>query len=333
MMEPPRQQFGLPRDRRGLESLELLDDRRQGGVAAKLGAGRHVLPPEQEPHEVLRRGGLYGLAPGPPGVAVHAGQEAAGHPLGPDGAGTVTALEREPLVLQSGEGDGHATRAQRRGRRQRLDCGDAAQLEVAAHHPGGGGIIRATQGQVGLETAFCGAPQLHALAVDRLHAVPGQQGCPQVGPLKPRRRHDQRGQQVVQVVRRSRLGEDLGVHRVDGLGVEGADGGQVDIEAATQPDGVGPPVLELLVVQEGVGPGGDDLVGEDRGLGGLGAVDRHLPALDPLQKVLDPVDVESLVQGVIKRLADEEVVRDLDGAGGVVLARRRLRKHGREQIV
>ena len=105
------------------------------------------------------------------------------------------------------------------------------------------------------------------------------------------------------------------------------------LRPAAQPHGVGPPVLELLVVEKGVGAGGDDLVGQDRRLGRLAAVDPDLARLDPLQKAAQPVDVEGLVQGVVDRLADEQVVGDLDGADGVVLAGGGLRKHRRQQVV
>ena len=45
------------------------------------------------------------------------------------------------------------------------------------------------------------------------------------------------------------------------------------------------------------------------------------------------VDVERFVQRVVDRLADEHVVRNLDRTDDVVLTGRRLRKHGRQQIV
>src|SRR3712207_8074816 len=51
------------------------------------------------------------------------------------------------------------------------------------------------------------------------------------------------------------------------------------------------------------------------------AVDLDLAPLAAPQELLDAVDVERLVQGVVDRLPDEQVVGDLDGAGDVLLAR------------
>ena len=56
------------------------------------------------------------------------------------------------------------------------------------------------------------------------------------------------------------------------VGFERADRREVDGEAAPQRDRVGAPVLELLVVEERVRPGGEDLVREHRRLGGVGEV-------------------------------------------------------------
>ena len=47
----------------------------------------------------------------------------------------------------------------------------------------------------------------------------------------------------------------------------------------------------------------------------------------------EPVGVEGLVQGVVDRLADQQVVGDLDRPGGVVLAGGGLREHGGHQVV
>ena len=51
--QPAAEQVGLPRHRGGLEALQLLDHGEQPGLARELGAGRDVLPAQQEAHEVL----------------------------------------------------------------------------------------------------------------------------------------------------------------------------------------------------------------------------------------------------------------------------------------
>ncbi len=120
---------------------------------------------------------------------------------------------------------------------------------------------------------------------------------------------------------------------VDGIRVERTDGGEVDRQAAAELHGVGPAVLELLVVEEGVGPGGDDLVGEHRRLGRVDAVDPHLSRLDPLEEGVEAIDVERLVERVADGLAHEHVVGDLAGAHDVVLAGRGLGEDGGQQVV
>ena len=75
-----------------------------------------------------------------------------------------------------------------------------------------------------------------------------------------------------EIVGRRGFGRDLAVHLLDRFGIEGADRAEVDGEPAPQRDRVGAPVLELLVVEERVGPGGEDLVREHRRLGGVGEV-------------------------------------------------------------
>ena len=144
---------------------------------------------------------------------------------------------------------------------------------------------------------------------------------------------DERRQQVVEVVGRRRVGRDLAVHLLDRVGIERADGGEVDGEAAPQRDRVGAAVLQLLVVEERVGPRGDDLVREHRRLGGVDAVHGDLTRLDALEQRAHAVDVERLVQRVVDRLAHEHVVGDLDRAGDVLLAGRRLREHRGHEVV
>ena len=63
--QPAPEQLRLPRHGRGLEALQLLQHADQTGLPRQLGAGGHVLPPQQEAHEVLGRDRLHRLAPGP----------------------------------------------------------------------------------------------------------------------------------------------------------------------------------------------------------------------------------------------------------------------------
>ncbi len=98
-----RQQVGLPRDRGGLVALELFERGREAGFPGELGAGRDVLPPQEEAHEVLRGGGLDALTTGAARVGVHAGEQATRHPLGVGRVRCVPALQREALVFEDRE--------------------------------------------------------------------------------------------------------------------------------------------------------------------------------------------------------------------------------------
>ena len=231
------EQLRLPRHRGGLEALQLLDHRRQAGVAGELGAGRDVLPAQQEPHEVLGGGGLDGLAPGAPGVAVHPGQQPAGHPLGARWrrAGTGPARRSPPAAAAA---RATADPAGRQGRRvgQRVGRGDAAR---APDGPAPGGPRRASSSRRERSRASAADSVVHH------SSTPSRTDGLAPAPLRPARptaaatqvaagvatRDDE---QVVQVVGGGRVGRDLGVHLLDGLGVEGADRGQVDVEASAQ---------------------------------------------------------------------------------------------------
>ena len=87
----------------------------------------------------------------------------------------------------------------------------------------------------------------------------------------------------MQVVSRLRCRRNFGVYTLDRSLVECSDGRQVGGQPAPQADGIGATVLGFLVVQEGVWLGGDDLVRQDRGFGGVATVDAHLARFDALQ--------------------------------------------------
>ena len=144
---------------------------------------------------------------------------------------------------------------------------------------------------------------------------------------------DERREQVGEVVGGLGLGRDLLVHLHDGRRVERPDRAQVDGQTAPQRDRVRAPVLQLFVVEEGVGAGGEDLVGEHRRLGGVGEVHRQLARFQPLEQRARAVDVERLVQGVGDGLAHQHVVGDLDRTGDVLLTRGRLREHRGHEVV
>ena len=89
----------------------------------------------------------------------------------------------------------------------------------------------------------------------------------------------------------------------------------------------------LAIVEERVGPGGEDLVGEERRLGGVDEVEAHLARLDLLPQLDEPGAVERLGEAVVDGLAREHGVGHLDGPGDVLLAGGGHREHDGEEVV
>ena len=219
--------------------------------------------------------GWDALTPRPARVAVHPGQEPTGHPFGrrwrrrgsgpgrrnPPAASAASATATRPgaSVVDAG---------------QSVYRGDAAQLQMAADHPGRRRIV-AVEGQPGVVGATRSCTTVRRRPVRSIRARPrpparSTAAATLPGPARPAVRtagHADRRR------RRGRRG-DLGVHPLDRFGIQGADGREVDVEAPSQAHGVGPSILEFLVIEKGIGAGGDDLVGEDRRFGGIAAMDR-----------------------------------------------------------
>ena len=138
---------------------------------------------------------------------------------------------------------------------QTLDGGDAADLEVAAQHRGDR-VLVVGEGVAGVVVALGRAPQLGVARPEHRRARPraassSNSAC-QSGRGRTTTSDASRSCRSSAVVG---LGRDLAVHLLDGFGVERADGGEVDGQAAPQRDRVGAAVLQLLVVEEGVRAG------------------------------------------------------------------------------
>ncbi len=117
-------------------------------------------------------------------------------------------------------------------------------------------------------------------------------------------------------------------------GIERSDGRQIDLQPASELHRARAAVLRIVfVVEERVRRGGEDLVREHRRFGGVAAVHGDRARLDAFEQLAHAVDVERLVQRVGDRLADEEVIGDLDRAGDVLLAGRRLGEQRRHHVV
>ena len=105
------------------------------------------------------------------------------------------------------------------------------------------------------------------------------------------------------------------------------------IEPAAVPYGVGPPLLEGRVVQEGVGPGVEDLLGHGRGLAEVPRVHVHFPGLHRLQHSFQRRHVHGLVQAVLDGLGDQGMVRHLPVARDVLQARDLVGEHLGDQVL
>ena len=105
-------------------------------------------------------------------------------------------------------------------------------------------------------------------------------------------------------------------------------------QPAPERDGARPPLLERRVVEEGVRPAVEDLVGERRGLGRLAEDGRHGAAPEAVEEPDEPVRVGRLVEAVVHRLAHDRVIRDLDRPRArVLLAAGERREHRGHEVV
>ena len=166
--QPAAEQLGLPRDRRGLAALQLLDDRGEPGLARELGAGRDVLPAQQEAHEVLRGRGLDAAAPARSREyeCMRASSRRATHSPSSASAG-VAALQREALVLEHREPGRDRDRPRARvASPSAVDGGDAGDLEVTAQRPRRSRRRRRRAQPLRVVDALGRAPQLAAAVLD-----------------------------------------------------------------------------------------------------------------------------------------------------------------------
>ncbi len=140
-------------------------------------------------------------------------------------------------------------------------------------------------------------------------------------------------EEVVELVLVAEVGPELAADGGDGGGVELAglfeDAGG---EGAAQVDGAGAALLEAGLVEEGVGVGVEELVGEDRGDGGVDGEAADGAALDAAQDLDEAVEVHRFVQDVLHDLVDEGVLGDLDVADDGLEAGGGLREDAGEEV-
>ena len=95
----------------------------------------------------------------------------------------------------------------------------------------------------------------------------------------------------------------------------------------------GASLLERRIVQEGIGLGVQDLLGERRGLGQITGDDPRLAARDLPEQAFQPLDIHGLAEAVAQGLLDQGVVRDLAPAGHVLETGGLIREHRGQEVV
>ena len=138
---------------------------------------------------------------------------------------------------------------------------------------------------------------------------------------------------VVQLVGVFHLGPGLAAHPLQGRPVQRAHvGGGLGIEPAAADYGLGAPLLQGRIVQEGIGPGVENLLGQRRGLGQIPGDEPPLAPLDGGEQRLQPVDVHGLFQAVADGLVDQRMIRHLPVARDVLDAGQLIGKDHRHQV-
>jgi hypothetical protein len=140
-------------------------------------------------------------------------------------------------------------------------------------------------------------------------------------------------QRFVHLVGIARVRPGLGAHRGDRLGVEGAEVvGAFRVAPAPALHGLGPPLFQRCVVEEGVGRGAEHFRRQRRGRRQVARVEAHRAALHAPQQGQPGVAVHGLVQAVVEGLLDQRVVGNLPLADDVLQARSG-REHRGDQVL
>ena len=212
----------------------------------ELGPGLDVLPAEQEPEEVLRRGGFDLPAQAAQRQAVDAREQRPLAPLGLRRTGSIASAQHQPIVLQ-----------------RRQFCLHVRNAELASELGSGDGTGDPDPAADRIEQLragpFGGAPE--PVAEDGTAS-----GAQLLQPWRPGARlglwqQHQREQQVVKLVGRTKIRRGLPDHLRDGLCVQGSQRcGVARIERAPQLHGPRPPLLQRRVVQVSVRSGVENLV-------------------------------------------------------------------------
>ena len=142
-----------------------------------------------------------------------------------------------------------------------------------------------------------------------------------------------RQKRIVELVGIAWCGLLFAAHALDRGGIERAELRRARLAGAPRVDGMSPPLLQRRIVEEGIRPRVEDLVGERRRLRRVASDETQLPAVDAFEHARQPGEVHRLLQAVAHRLADERVIRNLPVARDVLEAGRRVGEDRGHQIV
>ncbi len=314
---------------------------------SQLRARGDVLPAQQEAHEVLG-GDRLDLATAPLlGVRVDAGQQPPGAALARSAmAGSNGAPQREAARARGGPAPTvHRGCARGPWRRSRSAAVTGPRSRGGRAGPGppplrGRGTRSAPRRRIAASVDGARSPprgrrtrrrRRHRAA--RRSASSSNSACP-LGLRPATRRARPAGRRARR--RCARSAALSASHPLDGVGVERPEVALVDGQAAPQraPRWCAGPAARR-VVEERVGPGGEDLVGEQRRLGGVDEVDADAsrPRCAP-SSAREPVDVERLVSGMSCMVWRTSGWSGISiGPGDVLLAGGRLREHRGHEVV
>ena len=222
-----------------------------------------MLPPQQEPHQVLGGDGLDLPAQALLGVDVDAGEEPAGAPLLVIDGRVKLPLQDKAFMLELGQRHAYGTFGQTGDGGQLAGRHRTESLEMAADHGDCRGPLRITcQESLDLGAPLDGMPEPSLMEFgDGGPTVPDEVLEPVVV-LGEGRGNDQRQQQVVQLVGIPEIGTGLGPDSRNGVGIKGSQIAGLHREAPPEGNGAAPALLKRRIVEERVGPGIEDLVGE-----------------------------------------------------------------------
>lgn len=315
--------LALPGRGGDLVALQLANDLEGAFDAPELSAGRGVLPAVEEVMELESGDGFDFAAEAAEREAVNAGEDAAVAPFDAAGGGE-TALEDLAFGFKKGErlldfadGEGDLT-----GERERGD--GASGFHPAAERGGGVG---------GERKAFGGDPECLSAARNGGCAAGGGEFVEPGSPFGGGGQGDEGQERVVEFVGVADSGPGIAARFIDCRGVEDANSlGEVGSQGSAQLHGAGAALLERGVIEEGVGIGIENFVGERGGLGGFDGDGADRAVMNGGDDAAQRINVHGFMKAVGDGFPDEGMIGDANGAGEILGAGDLIGENGGEEV-